>query len=309
MRNIYTIGETVLDIVFKNAQPVAAKPGGAMLNTSVSLGRLGLPVHFISEYGNDKVGMLVDDFLKDNNVASEYVYRYSDGRTSLAMAFLDNDNNASYDFYKIYPEKRLDVPFPEVNPDDIIMFGSFYGITPEIRQTLSKFLYKAKENKALVYYDPNFRKAHLHELPKLRPLIIENMQLADIVRCSNEDMELISGSPDANSAYNFISNYCPVMIYTDSRKGVYLQTPSAKCTFDIKKIKPLSTIGAGDTFNAGIAFGLFKNKVGINSINMYGTDIWQKIVPVAVEFATQVCLSYDNYIQADYAKMYIEHKI
>ena len=41
MRKIYTIGETVLDIIFKNGQPVASKAGGSMLNTAVSLGRRG----------------------------------------------------------------------------------------------------------------------------------------------------------------------------------------------------------------------------------------------------------------------------
>ena len=40
-RNIYTIGETLFDIIFKNGQPQAGKAGGAMLNSSVSLGRIG----------------------------------------------------------------------------------------------------------------------------------------------------------------------------------------------------------------------------------------------------------------------------
>ena len=46
MRKIYAIGETVFDIIFKNGQPQAAKPGGAMLNSAVSLGRMGLPAIF-----------------------------------------------------------------------------------------------------------------------------------------------------------------------------------------------------------------------------------------------------------------------
>jgi len=34
-----------------------------MLNSSVSLGRIGLPVHLISEYGDDDIGRIIDDFL------------------------------------------------------------------------------------------------------------------------------------------------------------------------------------------------------------------------------------------------------
>jgi fructokinase len=49
MRNVYAIGETVLDILIKGDQPLATKAGGACLNTAVTLGRLGIKVHFIGE--------------------------------------------------------------------------------------------------------------------------------------------------------------------------------------------------------------------------------------------------------------------
>ena len=45
MRKIIGIGETILDIIFKNGQPTKALPGGSVFNTMVSLGRLGIPVH------------------------------------------------------------------------------------------------------------------------------------------------------------------------------------------------------------------------------------------------------------------------
>jgi len=79
MRKIYTIGETVLDILFKNNMPVTAKAGGACLNSAVTLGRIGLPVYFIGEYGMDEVGNFINSFLKDNGVSTDYVYRYYDG--------------------------------------------------------------------------------------------------------------------------------------------------------------------------------------------------------------------------------------
>ena len=95
MRKIYTIGETVLDILFKNKLPFTAKAGGACLNTAVTLGRLNLPVYFIGEYGMDEVGNIIDQFLKDNHVSTQYVYRYYDGKSTLALAFLNENNDAS----------------------------------------------------------------------------------------------------------------------------------------------------------------------------------------------------------------------
>ena len=89
MRKIYGIGETVLDIIFKDSQPQAAKAGGSVLNSVVSMGRMGLPVSFISEYGLDDVGDLIDNFLKHNGVNSSFVHRFKNGNTALALAFLD----------------------------------------------------------------------------------------------------------------------------------------------------------------------------------------------------------------------------
>ena len=59
MRKVIGIGETILDIIFRNAQPSAAVPGGSVFNAIVSLGRMGVNVCFISETGNDHVGNII----------------------------------------------------------------------------------------------------------------------------------------------------------------------------------------------------------------------------------------------------------
>ena len=115
MRKIYGIGETVFDIIFKNGQPQAAKAGGAMLNSTVSLGRIGLPVSFISEYANDNVGQIIDSFLSENGVETNHVDHFKDGKTKLALAFLNEKNDANYTFYEDYPEKRLNIDFPVIS--------------------------------------------------------------------------------------------------------------------------------------------------------------------------------------------------
>ena len=55
MRKVIGIGETVLDIIFKDGQPIGAVPGGSTFNGVISLGRCGVDVTFISEAGNDRV--------------------------------------------------------------------------------------------------------------------------------------------------------------------------------------------------------------------------------------------------------------
>lgn len=309
MRKIYTIGETLLDILFKNNMPVTAKAGGACLNSAVTLGRIGLPVYFLGEYGMDEVGNFINSFLKDNGVSTDYVYRYYDGKSALALAFLNENNDASYDFYKLYPDKRLAITFPEISKNDIVLFGSIYAVTPEVRIKLLEFIRNAKKNNAIVIYDPNFRKQHLHDLHKIKPMIIENIGFADIVRGSNEDFSFILGAGIADEAYAEISQHCPNLLFTSNKEGVYVRTLSGSYTFPVKSIVPLSTIGAGDNFNAGIVYSLFRNEILQKDIATLTETDWRDIVSNAVEFATHVCLSYENYISKDFAKNYQLKKI
>jgi fructokinase len=301
MRKIYGIGETVLDIIFKDGQPQAAKAGGSVLNSVVSMGRMELPVSFISEYGLDDVGHVIDKFLKSNGVNSSFVHRFSDGSTALALAFLNEKNDAHYTFYKDFPGKRLDIDFPVIEKDDIVQCGSFYAIWPEIRDKFIKFIQGAKEKGALIIYDPNFRQTHLSELDILKPLIIENMQMASLLRGSDEDFKNIFGANNPDEAWEVIHKYCKCLVYTANVEGVYIRTPSFSGKFPVQKITPVSTIGAGDNFNAGMITSIYSNNIKMEQLVKLTEQEWSKVIATAVAFATHVCLSYENYISPEFA--------
>lgn len=304
MRKIYAIGETLLDIIFKNSQPQAAKPGGAMLNSTVSLGRIGLPVYLLSEYADDDIGKIIDDFLHDNGVGTEYVDHFREGKTALAIAMLNQNNDASYTFYKNYPLKRLEMGFPDIKKDDIILCGSIYAITAEIRKKFTDFISGAAKQGALVMYDPNFRLAHAKELEELKPLIIENMQMASIIRGSDEDFKNIFDADNPEQAWNVVSQYCNCLVYTSSDEAVYVRTPLFSGRFPVKKLKPVSTIGAGDNFNAGMIAAIYRNNISSDQLNKMGEEEWSKIVSTGVDFASDVCMSYDNYISSEFTEKY-----
>jgi fructokinase len=302
MRKIYAIGETLLDIIFRNGEPQTAKAGGSMLNSVVSLGRLSLPVSFISEYGFDDVGNVIEKFLIENEVDTSLVYRYKDGNTALALAFLNEKNDAHYSFYKNYPQKRLEINIPEIQKDDIVLFGSFYAISLEIRKQLVSFIQEAKNNGAIIIFDPNFRKSHLNEIDALRPLIIENIEMASIVRGSDEDFMNIFGADNPDDTWETVKKYNKCMIYTYSASGVFVRTPSFSGKFPVKKLVPVSTIGAGDNFNAGMIAAIYRKKILLQEIDTIQKKDWEEIIKTSVEFASHVCMSYENYISRDFAK-------
>ena len=304
MRRVYAIGETILDIIFKDGQPQAAKPGGSSLNAAVTLGRLGADVEFIGEYGRDPVGDLIDHFLKENNVGTQFVSRFSDGKSALAIAFLDEENNASYTFYKDFPDDRLGNIPQKTTPDDIVAFCSIYAITREVRPQLMKFLNTAGKNGSMLLYDPNFRPAHLHELEELRPFIEENFNMAHLVRASDEDLKLIFGAEGAEAAYEKVSRWCPVMIYTANIKGVFVHTPAGRFEFPVRKIKTVSTIGAGDNFNAGLVYSFIRDGIMKEDLASLDGNDWNRIITTATDFATEVCMSLDNYVSKGFAENY-----
>ncbi len=301
MQKVYAIGETVLDIIFKDDKVCDAKPGGAMLNSSVSLGRALVDISLMTEFTDDHVGNMINNFLIKNNVKRQNIYYHQDGKTSVAMAFLDENNDGSYVFYKDNPGKRLEIEMPGFLKNDILLFGSFYGIDPGVRDKLFNIISYAKECGCLIIYDPNFRKPHVHQLNKLLPYIRENIEIADIVRGSDEDFEIIFNASSIEEVRDIIGIDSPALIMTKSSSSVFLDTYSLKTQFPVENIKPVSTIGAGDNFNSGIIYGIVKNKIKPSDINNLSENTWEQIISYGISFATNVCLGYDNYISHEFA--------
>ena len=99
-KRIIGIGETVFDILFRDDQPQKAVPGGSTFNSIVSLGRAGMNCVMVTEVGGDHVGDIICNFLQENGVSTEYVCRHENVKSHISLAFLDENNDAQYVFYK-----------------------------------------------------------------------------------------------------------------------------------------------------------------------------------------------------------------
>lgn len=302
MGKVYGIGETVLDIIFKDGKPLTASPGGSILNSLVSLGRLGLDVSFVSDYGKDDVGDLIDTFLKENQVNTEKVNRTEDHKSAISLAFLNENNDANYNFYKDFPEERLGNTEIEFCDEDILLFGSFFSLAKAPRKKLLSLLTQASDARTTIIYDPNFRKPHLKDLPDLLPLIKENISFADIVRGSDEDFYTIFGANSAEQAYqHLLENGCPNMIYTANKNQVVVLAPHVSLWLDVQPIKTLSTIGAGDNFNAGLIWTMVREELSTRDLEQLPASIWKKMAESGIAFSADVCKNMENYISVEFA--------
>lgn len=305
MRKVIGIGETILDILFRDGQPTAAVPGGSVYNAMVSLGRMGADVTFISETGNDRVGRMILSHLRDNGISTESVNVFPEGKSPVSLAFLNEHNDAEYLFYKDYPRLRLDVTLPPVSRDDIIMIGSYYAVTPVLRDKVKELLDAARQAGAIIYYDVNFRSTHASEAIKLMPAILENFEYADILRGSAEDFQNMFRQGDPDIIYRrHVGFYCPQFICTDGGRDICLRTARLSKNYPIDPIPTVSTIGAGDNFNAGVVWGLLRSRIRRDDLPDLTEADWDGIIQCGKDFSAEVCQSVNNSISREFAAGY-----
>ena len=259
----------------------------------------------MSETGNDRVGRMIIKFLEDNGCKADCVNVYQDSKSPLSLAFLNEQNDAEYIFYKDHPHDRLDFSYPEVNEDDIVLFGSYYALNPVIRPQVQEFLDYAHQRGAILYYDVNFRASHQYEIVKLTPNLLENFELADIVRGSAEDFEILFKRNDPDVVYRSqISFYTKKFIYTQAANPIELRADGGfKKQYPVTPIDTISTIGAGDNFNAGFLYGLIHE--GITRKDMergLSEQQWDKVIGYGQLFSAEVCRNLDNYVSLEFGE-------
>ena len=248
---------------------------------------IGETILDISETGNDRVGNIILQFMRENNIPTDHVNVFPDGKSPVSLAFLNEQSDAEYIFYKDYPKQRLDVLFPKL--EDKIL----------------ELLDQAREKRAIIYYDPNFRSSHKNEAMKLAPTIIENLEYADIVRGSLEDFLYMYNMQDVDKIYkDKIKFYCPRFVCTAGGDKVSLRTNLVSKEYPIEPLEAVSTIGAGDNFNAGLIYGLLKYDVRYRDLNNLNEEIWDKIIQCGKDFAAEVCRSFNNSVSVEFAKGY-----
>ena len=121
-------------------------------------------------------------------------------------------------------------------------------------------------------------------------------------RSSDEDIENLWGDPDPERVYReHIAPRCPNYICTKGAQPAEVFSPGVHAVFPTEPVaQVLSTIGAGDNFNAGIAYGILRNAFTRERILRLSEADWDLLVPTAMRFSAAVCGSLQNYVEPDF---------
>ena len=297
-RKVIGMGETIMDIIFRGGQPQAAVHGGSSFNSIVSVGRAGVPCVFVGDTGADIVGQQTLDFMRANHVDTAYCPMRPDVKSAVSLAYLNDEGDASYVFYKQKPQAPGQWTLPQVNADDVLLFGSYYASCQGMRPLVEDMLRQATLGGAIIYYDINFRSSHSHERDALMPTIQDNCRLSTIVRGSADDFEALFGERDAQAIYDrHMRALCPIFICTSGPGAVTVCLPHDTLHFPVPRIGDVaSAVGAGDNFNAGRACSLIGRGITRDRLPLLGREEWQPVLATACAFSGEACRRLDNYI-------------
>ena len=104
--------------------------------------------------------------------------------------------------------------------------------------------------------------------------------------------------------YEETSRYCPRLICTRGKDGVHVIDHGNEFSFSSRPIVPVSTIGAGDNFNAGIIYGLLKENIYHTDLDRLDEARWKILTGYGIEFGSEACMSTSNYISPEFAQRF-----
>ena len=289
---ILCCGEALIDMVPVEGTDghVAYQPlsGGAIFNTAIALGRLEVPVQFLSGVSNDLFGEQLVGELHASNVGTDLLVR-SNRPTTLAFVKLTN-GHAQYTFYDENSAGRMmtKADLPDVGTDITALYFGGISLCSEPAAAAYERLAFGGAGQAVVMIDPNIRTSFIEDEPAYRERLDRMIAVADIVKISDEDLDWIlpEDVPVDAKITCLHQKGARLVILTKGSDGASAYVAGRKSVnVSAPKVTVVDTVGAGDTFNAG--FLTYLRKVGLLYKKALA-DISNEDLTGALEFAAKV---------------------
>lgn len=253
---ILCCGEALIDMLPRSStegEPAFAPyAGGAVFNTAIALGRLGVPTGFFSGLSTDLFGEVLTDTLAASKVDSSLSMR-SGRPTTLAFVKLV-EGQATYAFYDENTAGRMltveDLPTLPTNIGTLF-FGGISLVNDPAAKAYATMQARASESRVTMI-DPNIRPSFITDEASYRARINTMLANADIIKLSDEDLHWLSGPGDlTNLARRLLARGPSLILITEGAKGARAVTATQDRFVEATKVTVADTVGAGDTFNAG----------------------------------------------------------
>ncbi|MGJ7575582.1 carbohydrate kinase family protein [Variovorax sp. RB2P76] len=287
-------GEALIDFTASEAGTLAflGHEGGSPLNTAVACARLGQPTGFFTQLSTDLFGERLMGFLQSNGVDTRFVLRSNAPST---LAFVERTPQTNR--YAFYTQGSADAtwapePLPQLPADcRFLHFGSI-SLLQQPAATRITDLITANKGRCVIVFDPNVRPSLIADMVAYRARVTGWFALADLVKLSDEDAELLApGQPVDALAADILKAGARAVIVTRGGHGATLwRMGHAPMAVAAPRVQVVDTIGAGDTFTAGLSVSLLAHGVERPAqLGELGDEAWREVMRFAATAAALNC--------------------
>ena len=258
--DIITLGELLIDLtqtgVEDGVRRYAAFPGGAPANVAVAAARLGAKAGFIGKVGADAFGGDLRLMLSRENVDTAGLYETKEAPTTMAVVSVDESGERSFSFYRspgadtlLTADEVLDALKAVRTPCCMLHVGSLSLTDEPSRGAAMAALRFAGTAGWLVSYDPNYRPSLWASEAEAVKRMTEPMPFVDILKVSDEEMFLLTGTRDLRMGSLELGSLGPkLVLVTLGSRGAYYRFGIRTGAVEGVPVEVADTNGAGDSF-------------------------------------------------------------
>lgn len=264
--DVTALGELLVDFTDVGLAPTgmhlfAQNPGGAVANVAAAVARLGGRATFIGKVGSDMHGAFLRQQLSSTGVDVSGLSDDPDRFTSLAFVKLDKDGERSFSFARKHAaDTNLhweEVPQHLLTDTTVLSVGTLAMTDEPMRSTQIRCIEKAKAAGVRIALDPNYRAPLWTDLAAFRRQADMLLSMADYVKVSNEELELLTGTADPLSALNRLEQRgVTTAVVTLGSRGAVACSGGQSVSCSGVRCTQVDATGAGDAFWGGFLFRL-----------------------------------------------------
>ena len=257
---VWVLGDAVVDLLPESDGRLLPCPGGAPANVAVGIARLGGTSGFIGRVGDEPFGALMQRTLLTEGVDITYLKQDEWHRTSAVLVDLNDQGERSFTFM-VRPSADL---FLETTDLPCWRHGEWLhlcsiALSAEPSRTSSFTAMTAiRHAGGFVSFDPNIREDLWQDEHLLRLCLRQALQLADVVKLSEEEWRLISGKTQNDREICALAKEYEIamLLVTKGAEGVVVCYRGQVHHFAGMSVNCVDSTGAGDAFVAGLLTGL-----------------------------------------------------
>jgi len=292
--SLVTIGEILIDLTQtgynqQNIPMYAANPGGAPANVAVAASRLGADTAFVGIVGSDGFGSYLAQVLEENRVNTQGL-RTAPGATTLAVVSVNGQGERSFQFMRGADAQLTAEQVDEslLAQAQILHFGSVSLTADPARSATLHAVERAKAQGAVISYDPNYRAALWNSQEEAVAWMRRPLTSADILKISDEEMELLSGYNDPQTCSQAMEEKgISLVLITLGSQGVFYRFRGQTGVVPGVATQVADTNGAGDTFFGAVLSQLSQRKEGV--LDGLETEELEAILALANRAASVTC--------------------